>query len=186
MDWETLKVILAEESLSGLGPNPISFKVPTTVSPTSKVPEIISISKSFGTQYLVTSIPSKKAKTWVSGFNFLATNWMLRDLINGTISRLTTLSPTEVLSNCWVTALLVPDLVDVPVSRISRKLSWITLVVVVIVYPLEDLFVWVLVAVEFITSCPVQLSIQEFQIVGANPVCGSTFKVLTAFARVSA
>jgi len=44
----------------------------------------------------------------------------------------------------------------------------------------------VLVLVVSTISCPIQLSIQEFQTVGANPVCGSTFNVLAALARVSA
>ena len=93
-------------------------------------------------------------------------------------SLFTTLSPIEDWSNCWVTTVLNPTLDDVPVSFTSRRLSWITRVVVVVVYPLVEDVVSVLCLVDVNISWPVQTSTQEFHIVGANPVWGSTFKVL--------
>ena len=185
LDCATRNDILVVPSIIWLGPNPVWFKVPTTVSPTSKVPEIAAISSNFGIQYLVTSTPSKNAYTCVSGFNLVATNWILRDLINVIRSLLTTLSPREVLSNCEVTTVLVPVLVDIPVSITSRRLSWTTESVIKVPPPVRVDVCWFLVLVEFIIFCPVQLSIQEFQTVGANPVCGSTFKVLPVINKVS-
>ena len=172
---------------------------PTTVSPVWKTPDIMLISKSFGTQYFVTLTPSKNAYNWVSGFIFLHKNWIFLDLINEMRFLLTTLSPTEVLSNCSLTIVLFPVLVCIPVSVIVLKVSWITEFVVIstqaagLVSPpfgqpplptvLDEDSVLVLVPWE--TSWPVQFVSQAFHTVGENPVCGSTFKVLLAVARVS-
>ena len=55
----TLNVITGNSSI--LAPNPIWLDTPRITSPTSNTPEIISISNNFGTQYFVTSTPSKNA-----------------------------------------------------------------------------------------------------------------------------
>ena len=97
------------------------------------------------------------------------------------------------MSNTSVTAVLTPVLVDTPVSLTSRNVSSITESVKV---PRRATFrppgpflnpvVSFLDLVTSVISWPVQLLTQEFHTVGANPVCGSTFNVLEAFARVSA
>ena len=145
------------------------------------------ISSNFGTQYFVTSTPSKNAYNCVRGFTFLLTNWIFLDLIKEIRSLLKVLSPWEVRSNCSVIATLTPVLFFTPVSITSRNVSSIVLVVVLstqaaglVSPPLgqpplpnvteEDS---VFLCAEFTISCPVQLSTQEFQTVGTNPVWGS-------------
>ena len=113
--------------MSGL-PNPVGLILPTTVSPTWNTPETIAISKSFGTQYLVTSLPSKKAYTLVSGFTLLATNCTFLERMMLITSLLITLSPTDVLSNLSVITVLVPVLLSVPVLNVSVAKSWKTVV----------------------------------------------------------
>ena len=111
---------------------------------------------------------------------------------------LTTLSPAEVESNCSVTTVLVPDLEFTPVSLTSNRVSSTTWSITVS-FQLLTLalppgpWTWifpspptVLVLISSITSLPVQFVSQAFHIVGANPVWGSTFKVLDANSRVSA
>ena len=150
----------------------------------------------------MTSTPSKKAYIWVSGFIFLEMNWIFLDLINEMRFRLTTLSPTDDASNCSVTIVLFPVLVWTPVSLTSLRVSLRTVVVVSdmncppvkLPFPRSPLsphlpplvVLSVLSLVFWVTSWPVQFVSQEFHIVGENPVCGSTFKVLLAVARVSA
>ena len=72
------------------------FIVPVTVSPTWKAPDIISISISFGTQYLVTLTPSKNANNLACGKNPLPSKATFLDLIVGTIAVLIVLSPRDV------------------------------------------------------------------------------------------
>ena len=60
-DCATLKVIFGSITLGSKGDVPVDLVLPVTVSPTLKTPEIICISSNFGTQYLVTFVPSKKA-----------------------------------------------------------------------------------------------------------------------------
>ena len=50
----------------------------------------------------------------------------------------------------------------------------------------SELGVCVVLVSGLVRVFPVQFSFHPSHIAGANPVCGSTFKVLAAFARVSA
>lgn len=102
------------------------------------------------------------------------------------ISLLTTLSPTDSLSNCSVTIVLVPLLDSTPSWIVSLRVSWITLVPVLSIHLaglvlgspfghpptllLPRLLFSVLVTVESLVSVPVQLVSQEPQIIGPNPV----------------
>ena len=72
------------------------FIVPVTVSPTWKAPDCISISISFGTQYLVTFTPSKNANIFAYGKNPFPSKAMFLDLIVGIIAVLIVLSPRDV------------------------------------------------------------------------------------------
>ena len=85
------------------------FTVPVIVSPTENVPEIISISSNFGTQYLVTFTPSKTI-ILDCGLNPFPSKDTFLDLIVGVTSVLITLSPNDVLSNCSVINCREPDL----------------------------------------------------------------------------
>ena len=116
-----------------VSPRPIFIISPTTVSPTWKVPDVIVISRSLGTQYSVISTPSKNPYILVSGFIFLETNSTFLDLIYGIRSLLTTLSPTDSISNCSVTIVLTPDLERVPNSLVVLSCSSITWSVTVLV-----------------------------------------------------
>ena len=60
---------------------PVLCKTPSTSSPTSNTPLVIEISKSFGTQNLDTSTPSKNAYTLVSGLSLFDANCTFLDLI---------------------------------------------------------------------------------------------------------
>ena len=118
-------------------------------------------------------------------------------------SLLTTLSPTEVWSNCWVTIVLFPFLVWTPVSIVSCNCSLITVVVWVSISaagppepPLIQPPTPNLAPVEFsvislpcpasITFLPVQFVCQESHKIGPNPVWGSTFCVLARLSKVFA
>ena len=111
-------------------------------------------------------------------------------------SLLTILSPTEVWSKTSVTAVLTPDLVSTPVSLTSLNVSWTIFASTVPAidrphpipnHPAVGIVVCIVLTLAVSTiSVPVQFCTQEFQTVGANPVWGSTFDVLAAFARVSA
>ena len=98
-----------------------SAVVPITVSPTSKVPVTIEISRSLGIINLLTFSPSKNAYTLVVGFRPLAENSIFLDLIYGTRSVLITLGPSFWVEKvslwilllpvlCWVEDAFVPDL----------------------------------------------------------------------------
>ena len=84
--------------------------LPTTVSPTWKVPDCIVISVNFGVQYFVTATPSKNPYNCVSGLHLVTLNCMFLERIIMITSRLTVLSPKDSLSNCSVTTFLVPVL----------------------------------------------------------------------------
>ena len=105
---------------------PVVVISPTTVSPTWKVPDVIVISRSLGTQYSVMSTPSKNPYILVSGFIFLETNSTFLDLMYGIRSLLTTLSPTDSISNDSVTIVLTPDLERVPNSLVVLSCSSMT------------------------------------------------------------
>ena len=109
---------------------------------------------------------------------------MFLDLMNGMISVLTVLSPTEVLSICSVTTVLKPSLDSTPVSSVFSRVSSIVLVVVRIPHPRFVLLRVFLILVLLVTVLPVQLVSQAFQTIGANPVCGSTFSVRASNSRV--
>ena len=109
-----------------VSPRPIVPISPTIVSPTWKVPDVMVISRSLGTQYSVISTPSKNPYILVSGFIFLETNSTFLDLMYGIRSLLTTLSPTDSISNCSVTMVLTPDLDSIPNSLLVLSSSSIT------------------------------------------------------------
>ena len=201
-DWAVLNVILASV-FPVFWSNPVLFILPVTVSPTVNDPEIILISRSFGTQNLVTSSPSKNAYILVKGFILLETNSIFLDLMNGIMSLLTILSPTDSLSNCSVTIVLVPFLDMTPVSTVVWSVSSITLVSVASIrragLPKPPLKLLIqppipkvevddvsLLRVVFVTIVPVQLVSHAFQTIGAIPVCLSTFSVLANNSRVEA
>ena len=104
---------------------------PLITSPTWNEPEVILISRSFGTQKRVTSSPSKNEYILVRGFILLETNSTFLALQNGTRSLLTVLSPTEVLSQCSVITVLDPCLDSIPVLRVSLIVSSKVVVVLV-------------------------------------------------------
>ena len=154
------------------------------------------ISSNLGVQYLVTFTPSKKAKHLVSGFNPVDKNCIFLERIKFIRSRLITLSPWEVLSNCSSMNNCVPCLVDVPVSKVSVVVSWNVDVSVswtnVEVLPdwstLPDTFViWVLVSLLSWTSTPVHCVSHDCHNTGVRPDCSSNPpKIPDARAIVSA
>ena len=189
-DCATLNVIDGEVFVVSSS-SPVVWIDPSTVSPISNTPFDIDISINLGTQYFVTSTPSKNAYILVKGFILLETNWMFLDLILATSSLLTTLSPVEVLSNSSVTTVLMPFLDSTPFSTVVLTSSSIVEVVVLSIFclPLQKLFLDSsdLFLVPLVTSVtPVQLVDQAFHTIGANPVCGSTFRFFVASAKVSA
>jgi len=157
------------------------------------------ISRSFGTQNLVTSSPSKNAYILVKGFILLETNSIFLDLMNGIISLLTNLSPTDSLSNCSVIIVLVPVLDSTPVSTVFWSVSSMTLVSVALIIaatvpgapplihpprPKVSVDVVSCLRVVSVTTVPVQLVSHAFQTIGAIPVCLSRFSVLANNSRV--
>ena len=167
-----------------IGAEPIGLIVPVIVSPTWKVPEIIAISKSFGTQYLVTSTPSKKPYNWVLGLTLFATNWTFRDLIKVIRSLLTNLSPWEVWSSCSVTRILVPVL-SWPSSLLKVSRVPCCRLIILKPWPLRIVLsrTWVFWEINVVPPHTVS---QEFHTVAANPDWRSTSNSLLALASSAA
>ena len=95
----------------------IVFIVPITVSPTW-TPDIISISISFGTQYLVTLTPSKNANNLACGKNPLPSKATFLDLIVGTMR-----AYCPVTKRCLIELLSITclgHLLIVPVLNVSQ------------------------------------------------------------------
>ena len=168
--WATLKTISA--LLPGVDwlPRPTPPIVPTTVSPTWNTPDDISISSSFGTQYLLTSCPSKNGYNLVNGLTLLETNWIFLDLKKVIKSLLTVLSPIDSLSNCSTIAVLVPVLFIDSDCQVSLSIS-VTVVLLCVIF-LPCLWLWTLldlVIVRSLVKVPPQLVCHAFHIVPANP-----------------
>ena len=183
----TLKIISALVPGIDWLPRPVPPIVPTTFSPTWKTPDVISISINFGTQYLVTSLPSKNAYIWVSGLILLATNCIFLDLMKRIISLLIVLSPKDSWSNCSTTAVLVPVLFSVPDLTVSLTVCLVSVKTLVPLWP--PLWVWtqtlVLVSLLCLVDSPPQLVCHAFHTVPANPFCGSTPSLAEASARIA-
>ena len=152
-------------------------------------------SKSLGKQNLAISSPSKNGNSWVLGLTFLITNSILRERINGKLSRSTTRSPRDsesILSTTLVASPVLDWLVVVVVSWLVTS-TWISRAPTVIhlvkdwlgrpnprllaissvlgAFPdLSVLVVWVIVVA---TSTPIQSVCHAFQTVETSPVFSS-------------
>ena len=182
--------------------NPVLFILPFTVSPTWNDPEVIVISSNLGTQNLVTFCPSMNPYNWVKGLTFLAVNSIFLDLIYGTRSLLTTLSPTEVSSNVSCTIVLSPDLCWWSVLVVCLNTSWVVVVDVSVIHwagllsgsPLIqppwpqvlELLVVVCAPSNSTAEVPVHVVSHAFQITGPIPVWGSIPSFLDKLSIVAA
>ena len=90
--------------------------------------------------------------------------------MNGIMSVLTVLSPTEVLSICSVITVLKPSLDITPVSSVFSRVSSIVLEVNRLPHPRFVVVLVFLILVLLVMVLPVQLVSQAFQTIGANPV----------------